>query len=334
MENLYKILGVTKGATTKEIRKAYRSLARKYHPDINKDENSIEYFKKVTEAYNTLHDPGKRMRYDRQLDASEFNEIDAKVRAYKETQDREAAIKKQREDYERMMKIKEALLAKRMKEAKENFLAPLTFFKKLFGKSGKTSNKTKENSNSLHLNPKESNTIFIDLSLNLEEAIFGCCKIVPIPGDKKIKIKIPAGSHTADIFRTKLSDKVEVICIIKNVVAEQYASYESNGLIFNLPITIKEALLGTELSVPTFDGPRKIKIQPNTNSGYIIRLHKCGIKKENEVCDLLYRVMISVPETTLAVGIKEKAEEIDRYYEKGVRLSALKSLNSLIKNDK
>ena len=332
MENLYKILGVTKSATTKEIRKAYRTLARKYHPDINKDEKSVEYFKKVTEAYNTLHDPEKRMKYDRLLDASDLNELDAKMHAYKETVNREAAAKKQREDYEKMLKIKEQLLQKKMQEAKENFLAPFSWLKKLFGGV----HKVPEKKDTVRPDNKGSNIVFIDISLSLEEALFGCNKVVPIPGseDKKIRIKIPAGTHTADTFRTKLTNNEEVVCIVKTVTPEQYASYDSNGLTFNLPITIKEALLGAELSVPTFDGPRKIKIQPNTNSGFTIRLHKCGIKKDNEVGDLLYRVMISVPETTLAVGIKEKAEELDCYYEKGVRLSALKSLNSITKNDK
>src|SRR5215210_3150118 len=61
----YKVLGVDKKASQDEIKKAYRKLARKYHPDTNKDAGAEDRFKQISEAYDTLSDPDKRKRYDR-----------------------------------------------------------------------------------------------------------------------------------------------------------------------------------------------------------------------------------------------------------------------------
>ena len=65
MADHYETLGVTKGATADEIKKAYRKLARELHPDVNPDPHTQEKFKEVTEAYDVLSDPQKRQSYDR-----------------------------------------------------------------------------------------------------------------------------------------------------------------------------------------------------------------------------------------------------------------------------
>ncbi|OPL32895.1 dnaj 16 subfamily c member, partial [Mytilus galloprovincialis] len=64
-ENLYKVLGVSKTATQKEIKKAYKEMAREWHPDKNSDENAADRFTKINEAYETLGDSNKRDQYDR-----------------------------------------------------------------------------------------------------------------------------------------------------------------------------------------------------------------------------------------------------------------------------
>src|SRR5919204_865798 len=63
-KDYYKILGVNRNADEKTIKSAYRRLARKYHPDVNKGKNTVDRFKEVTEAYEVLSDPDKRRRYD------------------------------------------------------------------------------------------------------------------------------------------------------------------------------------------------------------------------------------------------------------------------------
>jgi len=70
-QDYYKMFGLERNATAKDIKKAYRKLARKYHPDINKEKSAEEHFKKVAEAYEVLKDPEKRRLYD-QL-GSEWN---------------------------------------------------------------------------------------------------------------------------------------------------------------------------------------------------------------------------------------------------------------------
>ena len=61
----YALLGVDPGATTAQIKSAYRKLAKHYHPDINDSSDAAEKFREITEAYDTLTDPGRRRRYDR-----------------------------------------------------------------------------------------------------------------------------------------------------------------------------------------------------------------------------------------------------------------------------
>lgn len=72
-KDYYKVMGVSKDATEKEIKLAYRRLARKYHPDISKEENAEEHFKEVGEAYEVLKDPEKRKVYDQYMRDLEFN---------------------------------------------------------------------------------------------------------------------------------------------------------------------------------------------------------------------------------------------------------------------
>lgn len=72
MDNLYSVLGVTQNATGAEIKKAFRALSKKYHPDVNPgDKEAEERFRKVSEAYSLLQDPQKRKEYDQKLEAGE-----------------------------------------------------------------------------------------------------------------------------------------------------------------------------------------------------------------------------------------------------------------------
>ena len=64
-QDYYSILGVSRSASTEEIQRAYRKLARTYHPDVNKDPAAEERFKEISEAYDVLSDPGTRAKYDR-----------------------------------------------------------------------------------------------------------------------------------------------------------------------------------------------------------------------------------------------------------------------------
>ncbi|RMG10276.1 MAG: J domain-containing protein, partial [Deltaproteobacteria bacterium] len=92
MEDLYEVLGVSKGATDEEIKKAYRRLARKYHPDVNPgDKEAEERFKKISHAYDVLSDPEKRKLYDEFGHEGLASGFDPeKARAYRSWQSRRA----------------------------------------------------------------------------------------------------------------------------------------------------------------------------------------------------------------------------------------------------
>ena len=108
MENYYDLLGLNQSATEAEIRKAYRELARQFHPDINPDPDSADKFKVMTEGYNLLTDEKSRKKYDRELDKYIKKATRKKFNAYATAQASgkksatEKYVKAQQEDYEQI----------------------------------------------------------------------------------------------------------------------------------------------------------------------------------------------------------------------------------------
>ena len=347
-KNYYKILGLTPSADLDKIRRAYRSLARRYHPDINSDEKAAIIFKDITEAYNTLRNPQKRAKYDVEFSFAQYQQVDARFKAYtsfKKNMDTEQswrAPSDRRSDQKEVPPKKTHAYQQERKIEKEPaelvlqefpFTKISAWFKRAF--TTKDSNREKNIRDKTQQKRVIKELSVLELKISLREAIYGAKRAITIPDEVSKcvgNIVIPAGTRAASVLRIKYGPHKnnEALCIIKSIERHPYLSLEEDGLVMNVPLTISEAIAGVTLKVPTLNGEAELKIPPNTNSGTRIRLKNKGVKKGSEREDLFVQVMIVVPESALAVGIKEKSTELDRYYEKGVRSEFDSSISEVL----
>ena len=359
--NYYQILGLNSSATDAEIRRAYRILARRYHPDVNPGEASVEKFKAIAEAYDVLSDPVKRKQFDIMLERQQGTYGSKQFHAYQEHIKRRTATEKyyqaQKADYEqikawqgqagsrprasfkpqegpsskieRPSRTAQSVNLKRdLKfpgvglDLKERLLQANTALQGWLGKvfpslpQQKTANVTKIS--------------ILETSVTINDIINGARKTIEIEepeGRRKIKVKIPIGTRDGALLRLKSTTcPNEEIVVIVRVAKHPFLSIQPRGLTLQVPITIGEAISGATISIPTLKEPASLKIPPNTQSGSEFRLKGSGLPEKEGAGDLIVRVLVRVPESSNAVGIKEKAVELDRYYEQGVRQNLPKSL--------
>ena len=303
MKNYYSILGVTPDSTEVEIKSAYRSLARKYHPDINP--SGTTKFKDITEAYETLSDQKKKLQYDtingffktsKKEDEKQYTSSDKAKEEYTKTKTEEEPKKKG----------KKSKISQNINEIFKDF--------------GRSKDK-KESS----INGKD---ITEEITITIQEAIEGTNKIINIlhsstcphckgrkfingaecntcngTGEKnelkKINVKIPSGIKSGTKLRIanegnkgKNGGKNGNLYVVINIQKNSHINCENNDLIYNIPITPYEAALGTNISIPTHDGNISLKIPPKTNSGQKFRIAGQGIKKNGKTGDIIVVVNI------------------------------------------
>ncbi len=172
LSNYYKILGIPTSATETELRRAYRILARRYHPDVNPGAQSVERFKLIAEAYGILSDPEKRKQYDLDLKREQANEQEKVFTNFRRQQNeqmqknaRERYYQAQKADYE---KIKQFTKSKTTPENKgnDNFGKQIgNFFSKFTSKPGSKNIKNKSSTKQLE------KTQFIEISLRMQDAL-------------------------------------------------------------------------------------------------------------------------------------------------------------------
>ena len=313
--NFYEILGVTPESSLAEIKAAYRKLARKYHPDVNP--SGAKRFKQISLAYETLTDEKKRKNYDT------INGI------FKKETTNPAEKNKKFDDYSEQLKKN-----KTKKKSMD--------FSKIF-------NFENANANKKH-SPINGEDINTDISISIKEAVKGtnrtvnvvhselcpCCRgrkfingakcsICDGTGEysqhKKITVKIPPnvknnsklrikGEGTQGQFGGKNGD------LYLHITIEQSAKikYDNLNILYTVPITPFEAVLGSEIDIPVFDGHVKLKLPQMTSNGQKFRLASQGLKRNGKIGDMIVTVSIEIPSSLSDDEIK--------LYEKLKKLSA------------
>lgn len=278
----YKILGVEKNATQQEIRKAYRKLAKKYHPDLNKDDaHAQEHFQAINEANEVLGDPEKRKKYD------EYGEN------WKHADEFEA----QRQQYNsRTQNDSDAFAGYSFGGFGGSGGGFSDFFEELFGSrfAGRKGGNT----------PLRGSDYSTTLSIPLRETLVTHKQIITI--DKKnIRITIPAGIPDGQKIRLKghgapapMNGEPGDLYITFHIEPDPRFTRTGNDLHSTQEITLYQALLGAEIVVPTIDGSAKLQIKPGTQPDSKLRLRGKGMplyKDEKKRGDLIITIKIALP---------------------------------------
>lgn len=292
----YETLGVTRDASKDEIQKAYRKLARKFHPDVNKAEDAESRFKEINEAYEVLKDPEKRAKYDQF--GSAWKQAQASGSPPPGFEDAFSAFGFGGGGRGRTGGFRTA-------GGDSGFSS---FFEMLFGSEGPTGTTWSWRGNPSGFDqPQPAGDEEASLSLTLEEAARGGERQLTLSdgsgSQRTLKVRIPPGVR--DGQRIRLTGQAGQrgggprgdLYLRVHLLPHPVFRLEDGRLLTSLAITPWEAALGTEADVPTLDGSVRIKIPPHSSSGRKIRLrHKGFPRAKGKAGDLIAELRIVVPQ--------------------------------------
>ena len=277
-KDYYEILGVKKTASEAELKKAYRDLAKKYHPDKNKGNKEAENrFKEISEAYAVLSDKEKRDQYDRLgreafgpggtnpfagFDFSEFMGSGGRGRRAGGTRTRSTTI-----DF-------------------------TDIFGDLFGGGGGRAS---------GFEPAPEPDLQAEVTIDFRDAILGSTVALQVSGES-IKVKIPEGIRDAQKIRVPRAGYA--IQLTVHVRPHPFFERRGDDIYIDLPITIGEAVRGADVDAPTIHGPVRMRIPPGTQAGRVMRLTGKGVKKKTGTGDHYSRIVIVVPPNAPAEAVE------------------------------
>ncbi|HIJ79855.1 MAG: DnaJ domain-containing protein [Desulfobulbaceae bacterium] len=326
MEDYYKLLGVDKKASKEEIKKAYRKLALKYHPDRNKgNKEAEEKFKKISEAYAVLSDQEKRQQYDTYGSAG-FQQ------------------RYSQEDI-----FRGADLGDILKEFGFNFggggggfrssgMGGGNIFEELFSQGG--GGRTSFRSSGMGGNPFQGGGCrggqhapqkgadhTLELAITLEDVLHGAEKTISLgrgASTEKVSVKVPAGIEEGKKLRVSgkgspspMGGAPGDLYLLIKIMDHPTFSREESNLIVECKVPYSGAILGTKIEVPTLEGKHlKVKVPPGCQNNAKLRLRGQGLPggKGKPKGDLMAKIVVEVPKELTA----EQQELINKLQETGL----------------
>lgn len=287
MKDLYNILGLSKTASTSEIKKKYRTLAKKLHPDRNPDDEKVsKRFKEVSAAYSVLSDKDQRARYDRgEIDASGAERGPFGGGGFRGF---EEAFKGARQGRG------QGRAAFRFEGAGADIFSELFGF----GRGGNSQGKRKA-----RRSPLKGKDAEYSLTIPFLDAVKGTRSKVKLRNGKTLNVTIPAGVKEGQRIRlAKQGQKGfaggpagDAMIEIK-IKPHPYFDRSGDDILVEVPITLDEAVLGAKISVPTISGAVKVKVPKGSSSGRKLRLKGKGVKTGKKSGDQYVILKIVVPE--------------------------------------
>lgn len=293
MANLYDLLGVSKTATTDEIKKAYRKLARTMHPDVNPDKASVEKFKKITAAYELLSNKEKRQRYDMGAIDENGNPTPFGAGAYDHAGSGSYGGfgGNGRTSY-RTTNINPEDLASIFGGGMNGGFDFADLFSGMGGQ--------RRGFNGFGMGGEQPMSS-LDASYQLEIpfllSINGGKTTVRLQNGKDLNVKIPAGIESGTTLRLKGQGNVQGrrsgdALITIQVASDERYTRQGNDLIMKADLPLKIAVLGGELPIQTPSGMVAVKVPSMTNSNKTLRLKGKGVAGKG---DLLVKLAIVLP---------------------------------------
>ncbi len=269
--NYYKILGITKSASEADIKKAYRKMARKYHPDLNPNDKTAEKnFKEINEANEVLSNLENRKKYD------QYGEHWQNGTAYEQEKQRQ---QQNQRSYQSGY-------------SQEDFS---DMFGDMFG-SGSSGRRTNAKFRGQDYNS--------EIKLNLKDVYKTQKQVITVNG-KNIRITIPAGVENGQSIKIKgyggkgVNDGPNGDLYIQfSITNNTKFKRDHNNLYLTVDIDLYTALLGGKLMVDTFDGKVKLTLKPETENGTKVKLKGKGFpkyKEENQFGDLYITYQLKIP---------------------------------------
>ncbi len=298
--DLYEIIGVSRTATTEEIKKAYRRLAKQYHPDVNPGNKAAEEkFKEVTAAFEVLSDEKKRKLYDEFGPDSLRSGFDEKrAEEYRRWRSQGAPPGGMPFDFGDFSRVDVGDFGS---------FDFGTIFGDLFG--GAMGGRGARGRVRRGPSPAQGAHAEAEIEIPLREAVLGAERDIRIDG-RTLRVKIPAG--VSDGSQIRLAGQggpgahggaAGDLYLRVRIAEHPWVRRDGKDLYLDLPVTVPEAALGAEVQLPTFEGPVRLKVPAGTQSGKQLRLRGKGLPelRGGGRGDLYAVVKIVLPEETEAL---------------------------------
>lgn len=325
-KDYYDILGVNRDASQSEIKKAYRKLARKYHPDVNPgDGGAEERFKNVNEAYEVLSDPEKRKKYD---------QFGSQWRQYERAGGRP-------EDFDWSQWAQQAgqgAYGGRQQAGGYRSVSPeefeqmfgggfSDFFETLFGGAARATRGGNTGRDSFGADPfsqyqargaprpRAGRDVEHKVDITLEEAFHGTTRNLQFEGGRTIQASIPPGVKSGS--RVRLSGQGQPgqsggeagdLYLRVNVLPHERFDRDGDNLHVTVPVDLYTAILGGNAVVPTIDREVKLTIPPETENGKVFRLNGLGmprLRQKEKRGDLYATLEVQLPQ-----NLSEREKEL------------------------
>jgi DnaJ-class molecular chaperone len=347
-KDLYAVLGVAKTATTDELKKAYRKLARKYHPDLNPgNKQAEEHFKEVSFAHDVLTDPKRRKVYDEFGHEGLQSGFDPeRAREYRRWAEsghgfsfRPGAGGQGGFEGFDFGGFEQPRGRRRRAEADRSFS---DIFSELFGGAGGGPEPRA---------PERGQDVEYPIEVDFLDAIRGtktavtvrrpspcpqcggtgrqnaractrCSGTGSVEEREKLSVKIPPGVGDGARVRVKGKGGAGVggsagdLYFVVKVRPHPHLKREGKDLVMEVPVTVGEAMQGATIEVPTPDGRVQVKVPKGSQSGQRLRLRGRGVPdpKGGSPGDLYIRLMVQVPKNGASEHLKEAVEQLERAY--------------------